>query len=254
MEQRFDYVKLAPARVLDAGCGAGADLPLLRRRYPDAEIIGVDSAFRLAKAARDARTLAEKARALLGRASSRLACADVVRLPFATASFSAVWSNLALPWLPDPSGGLKELQRVLEPGGLLMFSSYGPDTLKELRNAFAAADRHRHVHDFADMHDLGDLLLACGFAAPVMDVDIVTLTYLSTEALAGELRRTGQVNTTTDRRRGLMGRDAWKRMVDAYDGLRREGRIPATVELVFGHAWKGVPARAPGVAPIRLHR
>jgi malonyl-CoA O-methyltransferase len=149
-----------------------------------------------------------------------------------------VWSNLLLAWAADPIAVFREFYRVLEPGGLLMFSSYGPDTLKELRRSFASSDAFPHVHRFEDMHNLGDMLVAAGYAAPVMDMDMVTLTYADPRSLFLDLRRTGQTNVERARRRGLIGRRAWQRMLAAYESQRRDGRIPATVEIVYGHAWK----------------
>src|SRR5882762_6534404 len=143
MFERLDYIRLRPHRVLDSGCGVGRGLKLLRRRYPEADFLG----------------------------------ADFARLPLRAASVDMVWSNLALAWAGDPLAALREVHRVLIAGGLLMFSSYGPDTLKELKAAFGADSAARHVHSFIDMHDLGDMLVASGFAAPVMDMEVITLTY-----------------------------------------------------------------------------
>ncbi len=165
-----------------------------------------------------------------------------------------VWCNLALSWVAEPAQALREFERVLAPGGLLTFSTYGPDTLKELRSACLALDSGAHVQRFIDMHDLGDLLLASGFAAPVMDMDLVTLTYSEFSALASDLRRTGQTYVGEDRRRTLLGRAAWQRVIDAYEALRRENRLPATVELVFGHAWKSDRVRSPSKSTIQVVR
>jgi malonyl-CoA O-methyltransferase len=175
-------------------------------------------------------------------------CADAARLPLAQASFGLVWCNLSLAWVADTMALFREFHRVLEPGGLLMFSAHGPDTLKELRGAFARSDAHPHVHAFADMHDLGDMLVAAGFAAPVMDMDMVTLTYADVRALLQDLRRSGQTNVMHARRRGMLGRGTWAKMVAAYEAERREGRLPVTVEIVYGHAWKGEKRAAPRTA------
>jgi malonyl-CoA O-methyltransferase len=152
-----------------------------------------------------------------------------------------VWSNLALAWASDPLAALRELHRVLASGGLLMLSSYGPDTLSELRAAFGAASPGPHVHSFADMHDVGDMIVAGGFAEPVMDMERITLTYSNVPALARDLKTSGQTCAATDRRRGLMGQAAWRTMVDEYERERKSGSLPATVEVVYGHAWKGAP-------------
>ena len=130
---------------------------------------------------------------------------------------------------------------MLTAGGLLMLSSYGPDTLKELKAAFGAGSAARHVHSFIDMHDLGDMLVASGFAAPVMDMEVITLTYSEVLALLRDLKASGETCAARDRQRGLMGRRAWERMLASYERERKEGRLPATIEVIYGHAWKGEP-------------
>ena len=171
MASRLDLVKHAPARIVDVGCGAGASSALLRGRYPGAEIVLADFAAAPLARARRAPSLAARLRAAFGAAREHFVCADMDALPLASGACGMLWSNLALAWAPDPAATLREWHRVLEVGGLLMFTSYGPDTLKELRAAFAGADDAPHVHPFVDMHDLGDALVASGFADPVMDVD-----------------------------------------------------------------------------------
>ena len=254
MERRLDYVKIQPARVLDAGCGGGADLPMLRRRYPAAELVGIDSALPLARAALRKRSAFESARSLFRRPSTSAVCADIARLPFPERSFGMIWSNLALAWQSEPLEAFREFERALEPGGLLMFSTYGPDTLKELRTASGRIDSRQHVGSFSDMHDLGDMLVQSGFAAPVMDIDLFTLTYADVQTLLADLRRTGQTYAGPGRRPGLLGRDAWQRMFEAYESKRREGRIPATIELVFGHAWKPERRRKAETSPVKIVR
>jgi malonyl-CoA O-methyltransferase len=122
-----------------------------------------------------------------------------------------------------------------------MFSSYGPDTLKELKAAFAAASPAPHVHSFIDMHDVGDMLLSSGFAEPVMDAETITLTYSDVSPLARDLKSSGQTCAARDRGRSLLGRAAWRRMLEAYERQRKGGKLPATIEVVYGHAWKGEP-------------
>lgn len=241
MLERLDYVRLAPARVLDAGCGKGRGLTQLRRRYPKALVLGADFAWDALRAASRSGSFAARVRLFLRGAPRALVCADLVRLPLRPAAIDLLWSNLALPWVEEPLAALREFQRVLAPGGLLMFSTYGPDTLKELRSAFAQASPARRVHSFADMHDVGDMLVACGFASPVMDVETLTLTYARVEDLARDLRASGQTCAAGDRPRTLTGRGTWDRMLAAYGALRDSGRLPATVEVVYGHAWKDKP-------------
>jgi malonyl-CoA O-methyltransferase len=239
MLERLDYIRCRPLRLLDAGCGAGNGLGLLRRRYPKAELLGADFAPGVVRAAKQAETPIARIRRLLSGAQRFHLCADFARLPLRSDCVDMVWSNLALSWAGDPPAALREFHRVLVAGGLVMFSSYGPDTLKELKAAFAAGSGGRHVHTFIDMHDLGDMLAANGFSAPVMDMEILTLTYTDVPALMRDLKNSGETCAANDRRRGLMGRGAWRRMTAAYERERRDGRLPATIEVVYGHAWKG---------------
>jgi malonyl-CoA O-methyltransferase len=155
-----------------------------------------------------------------------------------------VFSNLALQWC-DPQRVFGEASRVLSPGGLFIFSTFGPDTLKELRAAFAAADGRAHVNAFIDMHDLGDALVHAGFADPVMDMEVITMEYDSVEAVARDLKAIGARNALPDRPRGLSGRGLWRKVGAAYEAHRRAGALPATYEVVYGHAWKVAPKRAP---------
>jgi len=244
MLERLEYVRLLPRRVLDAGCGTGRGLGLLRNRYPRADLLGVDFARAAIGAASRSESLPGRVRRFLHGAQSVYLCADFARLPLPAGTIDMVWSNLALAWADDPLAALREFQRVLAPGGLLMFSSYGPDTLKELKSAFTSGSSARRVHPFMDMHDLGDMLLACGFAAPVMDVEKITLTYARAEDLARDLKASGETCAALDRSRTLTGRGAWRRMLAAYESERKDGRLPATVEIVYGHAWKGEPRDA----------
>jgi len=245
MFERLDYIRLRPHRVLDSGCGVGHGLKLLRRRYPEADFLGVDFAPGVLGEAKREESLFERARRLVRRLVSgsgrSYLCADFARLPLRAASVDMVWSNLALAWAGDPLAALREVHRVLIAGGLLMFSSYGPDTLKELKAAFGAGSAARHVHSFIDMHDLGDMLVASGFAAPVMDMEVITLTYSEVPALLRDLKASGETCAARDRQRGLMGRRAWERMLASYERERKEGRLPATIEVIYGHAWKGEP-------------
>lgn len=251
MGERLDLVRLDPATLLDLGCGSGADLAWLRRRYPGARAIGCDlSAGMLAHVDAGGGWLA---RWLPGRAAALRVCADVRRLPLAAGGLDLVWSNLMLQWLADPRPAIAEMQRVLRPDGLLMFSTLGPDTLKELRAAFRGVDDAPHVLPFVDMHDIGDALVAGGFAEPVMDMEVLTLTYADAAALFDDLRRNASANPLAGRRRTLTGRARWQRMLAALEASRRDGRIAASFEVVYGHAWKAAPrAPADGLARVRF--
>jgi malonyl-CoA O-methyltransferase len=235
MLERLDYVKLTPRRILDIG-GDGA---ALRARYPAAQVLAVSDAASASGPLPRARWLARVRKLLASPRRVRLA-ASMGRLPIAAGSCDLVWSNLALPRTDEPEAVLREWSRAAAVDGLLMFSSLGPDTLRELRAAFAG-DPQPHVHPFVDMHDLGDLLVAAGFADPVMDMEIVTFTYARFDDLIAELRAAGRVNALGARRRSLTGRRVWQRARHAYVGDARDGRLPASFEVVYGHAWKARP-------------
>jgi malonyl-CoA O-methyltransferase len=168
-------------------------------------------------------------------------CADAVRLPFADGSVELILSNLMLQWC-NPDAVFAEFRRVLAPHGLLSFTTLGPDTLRELRSAWGEVDSRSHVNQFIDMHDLGDALLRSGFAAPVLDVERYTLTYLDLRRVAADLKAVGAHNATRGRPKGLTGRRQFAAVQTAYEAFRQDGRLPATYEVVFGHAW--TPAAA----------
>lgn len=252
MLERLDYVKIAPRCVVDLGCGTGASLTALGERYPDARLYGVDVSEAMLRIANRQRSrLRWMLPFLRGPKSASLLAAEAQALPLKNGAAGLVWSNLMLHWLVDPLPVFREIHRVLEVGGLLMFSTLGPDTLKELRACFS--DGYEHTQRFVDMHDYGDMLLECGYADPVMDVERLTMTYPSLDVLFKELRLNGSTCAMVERRRGLMGRHAWKNACDAYEQFRIEGRLPATFEVVHGHAWKAEPRQtADGRAVVRF--
>ena len=248
--EHLDPIRIDPARIVDLGCGTGASFEPLARRYPGAQLFGLDIApAMLLQAGRRAPWW----RRALGTKPVPLVCGDAERLPFAAASTELLFSNLALQWcLPDPV--FREAARVLAPGGLFLFSTFGPDTLRELREAFRATDGGGHVHTFIDMHDLGDALIHAGFSDPVMEMDVITLEYESVEAVARDLQSIGARNALPGRPRGLAGRGRWKRMAEHYERVRRNGVLPATYEVIYGHAWKVPPKKlADGRQVIGFH-
>lgn len=245
MAARLDYIKLQPQLVLDAGAGTGYCGPKLRQRYPQAQLIELDMAHSMLQVARGKTAWWRRKLPLLksfvpGGAPWQV-CADIEALPLASATQDLVWSSLALQWCNTPDAAFAEFHRVLRPDGLLMFSTLGPDTLKELRAAFAGVDGYQHVNRFIDMHDLGDALVNAGFSTPVMDMEYITLTYQDVKAVLADLKSIGAANQTAGRRRGLMGKQAWRQVLAQYEQLRRDGRLPATYEVVYGHAWKPQP-------------
>ena len=240
MLERLDYVKLVPRRILDAG--SGPPQRALGRRYRGADVIALDFAPAMLRIGR---------KKLFERNPPKAVCGDIARLPIASGAIDLVWSNMTLHWVADPLGALRELQRVLAVGGLLMFSTLGPDTLPGLR---AAAGEAR-VHRFADMHDIGDALVAAGFAAPVMDMERLTIVYAGGEALLADLRASGQTCAAADRPRGLAGARFRAALEERLAAQRRAGKLPVGYEVVYGHAWKAAPRRtADGRSVVRFSK
>ena len=239
MLERLDYVRIEPQRVLDLGCGTGASLTALHERYPKALLLGVDLSEAMLRASQVKRSRLRWLMPFLRGQATPLLAADAAALPFKPQSIGLLWSNLMLHWLDDPLLAFREAQRLLDVGGLLMFSTFGPDTLKELRASFS--DGHIHTQRFTDMHDYGDMLLDCGFSDPVMDAEVLTMTYANVDTLLSDLRRSGSNCAMQARRRGLTARATWAATRSAYMQLARDDRLPATVEVVYGHAWKALP-------------
>ncbi|MHB1676147.1 MAG: malonyl-ACP O-methyltransferase BioC [Sulfuriferula sp.] len=234
MLARLDYIKHQPKILLDAGSGTGYGTRCLRNHYPEATIVALDLAAAMLKIANPPQNMWQKLRR---SASLYSVCGDIDGLPLKTSSVDMVWSSLALQWCNDLNVSFAELYRVLAPGGLLMFATFGPDTLNQLRTAFATVDDYNHVNQFVDMHDIGDVLVSAGFNAPVMDMEYITLTYADLKTMLRELKAIGAHNVTGGRNLGLTGRARWRALETAFEQFRTNGRLPTTYEVIYGHAW-----------------
>ena len=226
--ERLDFYTQAPQRVIDVGAGTGRGSALLKQRYAKAEVIAVDLALPMLRAA--------KQHASWLKPFQRV-CAEATALPLLVHSVDVLHSNLCFQWIDDLPALFNECARILKPGGLLAFSTFGPDTLKELRASWAEADQQPHVSRFLDMHDVGDAMLSAGLRDPVLDVFRYTLTYSEPRKLLEELQGLGATNADSTRERGLTGKSRYQRMLAAYEAMRVDGRIPATWEVVTAHAW-----------------
>lgn len=274
MHERFAYIKLAPTYVLDAGCGLGDDLGTLQERFKSAAVIGLDiSQQMLAGAASPSQQGSTKqwwahwrnvVRRVLSEQHRQLVQADFAALPFATNTFSLLWSNLALHWHPWPDRVLAEWNRALQAGGLLMFSMLGPDSLRELRTAYQMVDgaaAYPRVINFVDMHEVGDMLVEHGFEVPVMDMEMLNIAYSSPEALLNDVRRWGAYPfDAPNRPNGLISRRTHaartKALMAALEAQRGpDGTIPLTIEVIYGHAWKAaLKAVSKGHATVRVEQ
>jgi len=243
--ERLDFIRLQPRRILDLGAGTGVFTRVLGRRYRKADVIALDIASSMLQHVR--------ARSGWWR-RPRCVCGDAEALPFADASFDFIFSNLMLQWCPDLPATLQELRRVLAPGGLLMFTTLGPDTLSELRASWSAVDGYTHVNPFIDMHDVGDALLQARWAEPVMDAERLTVTYRDLATLMLDLKHIGAHNVTRGRARGLTGKRRFQAFAAAYEQFRSDGVLPSTYEVVYGHAWSPQPTTAAAEVPLPLIR
>ena len=228
--QRLPYIRHQAETVVDIGCGTGRGIRGLQKQYPGARVVATDLAWSMLREARSRyRWLAKK----------YLVAADMEQLPFADSSFDLVFSSLALQWSNDLRVSLGEFARIARPGALLMFSSFGPGTLKELDSSWRAFDDHPHVHAFVDMHDVGDILGASGFAQPVVDTETIRLEYENFRSLLDDLKRAGETNADVSRRRGLMTPARLRQLEASYREHGFEGgKYIASYEVVYGHAWR----------------
>ncbi|MBO1924661.1 malonyl-ACP O-methyltransferase BioC [Thiomicrorhabdus sp. 6S3-12] len=248
IDERLELTTVQAQRIADIGAGTGLLTVKLMQRYPEAELFAVDLSEAMLHQARS-RLIKPKMpklgavnrllpQNLANKCGAVMLNADAFALPFADNSLDMLTSNLMLQWCDDLDAVFAEFRRVLRPDGLLMFTTFGPDTLKELRQAWNMADTEReHVNHFIDMHDIGDALIRAGFGQPVMDVEHFTLTYDKPIGVMKDLKAIGATNASLNRNRGLMGKERFQAMLNAYETLRRNGKIPATYEVVHGHAW-----------------
>jgi len=262
MLDRLQLVRLDPKNVVDAGCGRGADIRVLHNLWHSAHIIGIDGSVQLLKQSHDEQKAAglfmqRLFSALTGKTSESaqtdLVCADFAQIPLSAQCADLLWSNMALHWHCLPDQVFQEWLRILRVGGLLMFSCFGPDSFKEIRQAFEEVDSAPHTLPFVDMHDFGDMLVNTGFATPVMDMEVITLTYTGVDQLMHELRALGG-NPLQTRKKTLTGRAAWQRVCDRLEAMKGpDGRIPLTLEVIYGHAFKPEPRRhRPGESIIKF--
>jgi malonyl-CoA O-methyltransferase len=221
--ERLPLLRVDPKFIVDLGSATGRSAAALARQFPGARVLALDTSLAMLGAVERAAAVAPIA-------------GDAERLPLVSKSVSLALANLVLPWC-RPDAFFRELARVLAPGGALMFATLGPDTLREVRRAWASVDAGVHVHAAFDMHDLGDAAAAAGLAEPVLDVERMTLRYRDVADLVRDARACGAVNTAAGRRRALTGRKRWQAFAQALHGAARGERFDVTIEVIFGQAW-----------------
>ena len=257
MFERLKLIRLEPGVVLDAGCGAGRRLATLRARYPDARLVGLDHSQALLTMAKQTLKASGSAlQKLLGAFARKPAIdwvqADLSDTGLAPESVDLIWSNLALHWHPEPHNVLREWSRLLRPNGLAFFTTWGPATARELRDAVNLAGLHTATLPLVDMHDLGDLMVEQGFADPVMDQETITLTYDHATALLADAHALGG-NPNPQRKASLPSRAWRKRLIDALEATRKNGKLTLTLEVAYGHAWRTAIRRQAGETRISVN-
>lgn len=227
--EQLEWMRITPVLWIDLGMGTGYITQQLQKKYPYAQGIGLD----LAPA------MLHYARAHSFEAAWWSICGEANRLPIQENTVDLVVSHLMLPWCNEVDVIFREFYRILKPGGLLLFSTFGPDTLQEVRASWAEVDENPHVHLFFDAHDLGDFLKYTGFLDPVMQTEWLTGLYPDINKLHQDLKQTGSTNILQNRSRNLLGRERYLRFLKAYAQYRHAtGQWPVTFEFIYGHCWK----------------
>lgn len=229
--ERLDYLKIEPKRILDLGCGPGAFTKALQKKYPKAQVVGLDLAFGMLKASQSRQSWFTR---------WPLVQADLNTMPFPDGAFDLVFANQVIHWGASLPGVFREISRVMNVNGCLMFSTLGPDTFKELKQAWHGVNDYAHVNEFADMHDVGDCLMSERFLEPVMDMELLTMHYKSVKDVMNSLKAQGVVNINPNRPKGLTGKGDFQKFQTQYEAQKTSsGHYPLTYEVVYGHAWKG---------------
>ncbi|MCW9024819.1 MAG: malonyl-ACP O-methyltransferase BioC [Gammaproteobacteria bacterium] len=230
--ERLDYMKISPEHILDLGAGTGFCSRGLSKKYPSANIYSIDIAPAMLRYAKQSLPWLRKL-----KKRDRFVLSDANQLAFSDNSMDVIFSNLTLQWCPNLTQVFNEFKRVLKPGGMLLFSTFGPDTLKELRESWSGVDEHIHVNQFIDLHHVGDAMLHSKLADPVMDMEIITVTYQNVYHIMKDLKQIGAHNLNQGRSKGLTGKGNIKKLEQAYETYRHEGVLPVTYEVIYGNAW-----------------
>ncbi len=221
LAEKLKVISIKPQTIIDLGSGTGFLSEKTAKIFPNSILVCVDFAQQ----------------SLLENSQNLKVCANAYELPFASNSVDFIVSNLMMQWCPDLTTLFNECFRILKPQGLFLFTTFGPDTLKELKRSWSVVDSSAHVNNFIDMHDIGDQMLQSGFQSPIMEMENITLTYEKVVDLMHDLKAIGAQNVA-NRSKALTGKTKFKKMIEMYENYREDGKLPATYEVIYGHAWK----------------
>jgi malonyl-CoA O-methyltransferase len=236
--ERLEFFAVEPDLLLDVGAGTGFASQLLQKYYKKSSILALDLAINMLFQAR-------LRCATRFRSPFNFVCGDAESLPVVDSSIDMIFSNLTLQWCQNLNLVFQEFRRVLKPGGVLVFTTFGPDTLVELRESWSRVDDTVHVNSFPDIHDVGDAMIQAGFSGPVLDAERITLTYPDIYRLMRDLKKIGAHNVNDGRRRGLTGKSQLEELEKSYENYRTGQTLPATYEVVYAHGWAPFPKTRP---------
>ena len=234
---RLKLLKINPEIILDLGCGPGNAGPDLKATYKPRDLIYLDFAYDMLKKA-EQKNKDHFLKSFSNKTSQQFICADMEAIPLSEGSIDMIWSNLSLQWCNHLDQVFTQIGKILKHNGLFIFSTFGPSTLHELRASLASFSQHSHVNQFIDMHDIGDALVGCGFSDPVLDVDLYTLTYNTFKDIMYDLKHIGASNALEGRAKGMTGKGFLYQLEKSYETYRADKKLPASYEVVYGHAWK----------------
>ena len=230
--ESFEHIVVKPEIILDLGSGSGYGASQLKQQFKKSHIIQADLSLEMLKGSR------KKASRFFSK--DHFLCTNAKQIPLPDSSVDLIFSSLMLQWLNNPDAVLAEVRRLLKPNGVFVFSTFGPDTLKELRESWRQVDNDIHVNAFTDMHDIGDALVRNGMDAPVLSNENIALTYDKCMQLMRELKNIGAHNVNSGRRKTLTGKQRMEKVIQYYETFRIDGKLPASYEVIYGHAWKPV--------------
>ena len=228
--ESLDQIKIKPTKILDLGSGTGYGAKIFHKRYRNAQIFQVDIAEKMLKTS--------KKKSPLFFSKDHFICADANKLPFIDKHFDLIFCGSTIQWCNDLDIVFDEVERTLKQDGMFLFSSFGPDSLIELRDCWSYVDDFVHVNAFVDMHDIGDALVRNRLTSPVLNTEKIILTYDDCRQLMYELKYIGANNVNSGRRKTLTGKNRLKKVFEHYETYRENKKLPATYEVIYGHAWK----------------